>query len=47
MLAESGTHERGREKRRSLLAYIREHPEELRLHSRKLLRQNLHQMSAG
>lgn len=42
MLAESGTRERGREKRRSLLAYIRDHPEELRLHSRKLLRQNLH-----
>ena len=42
-LAESGTHERGREKRRSLLAYVREHPEELRLHSRKLLRQNLGQ----
>jgi hypothetical protein len=44
-LAESGTRERGREKRRSLLAYIREHPEELRLHSRKLLRQNLRQMT--
>lgn len=44
-LVESGTHERGREKRRSLLAYVREHPEELRLHSRKLLRQNLHQMT--
>ena len=44
-LAESGTHERGREKRRSLLAYIREHPEELRLHSRKLLRQNLRRMA--
>jgi hypothetical protein len=41
MLAESGTHERGREKRRSLLAYLREHPEELRLHSPRLLRQNL------
>jgi hypothetical protein len=41
MLSESGTHERGREKRRSLLAYLREHPEELRLHSSKLLRQNL------
>lgn len=45
MLAESGTHERGREKRRSLLAYIRDHPEELRLHSRKLLRQNLRRMT--
>lgn len=43
-LAESGTHERGREKRRSLLAYMREHPEELRLHSRKLLKENLRQM---
>jgi DNA-binding CsgD family transcriptional regulator len=41
-LAESGTHERGREKRRSLLAYVREHPEELRPHSRKLLAKNLH-----
>jgi len=46
-LAESGTHERGREKRRSLLAYVREHPEELRLHSRKLLRQNLRRMTGG
>ncbi len=43
MLAESGTRERGREKRRSLLAYLREHSEELRLHSPKLLRQNLRQ----
>jgi hypothetical protein len=42
-LPESGTHERGREKRRSLLAYVREYPEELRLHSRKLLMQNLRQ----
>lgn len=42
-LAESGTHERGREKRRSLLAYVRERPEELRLHSHKLLQQNLRQ----
>ncbi|HJU08882.1 MAG TPA: hypothetical protein VJ727_10435 [Rhodanobacteraceae bacterium] len=41
-LAESGTRERGREKRRSLLAYVREHPEELRPHSRKLLQKNLH-----
>jgi len=40
--AGSGTHERGREKRRSLLAYVREHPEELRPHSRKLLAKNLH-----
>jgi len=46
-LAESGTHERGREKRRSLLAYVREHPEELRLHSRKLLSQNLRAMSGA
>ncbi|HKZ10432.1 MAG TPA: hypothetical protein VJL61_06975 [Rhodanobacteraceae bacterium] len=44
-LAESGTRERGREKRRSLLAYLREHPEELRLHSRKLLRRNLRRMT--
>ena len=42
-LAEPGTHERGREKRRSLLAYVRDHPEELRLHSRKLLAKNLHE----
>jgi len=42
-LAESGTRERGPEKRRSLLAYVREHPEELRLHSRKLLGKNLHE----
>ena len=28
---------RGREKRRRLLAYLREHPEELRPFSRKLL----------
>lgn len=45
MLAESGTHERGREKRRSLLAYLRAHPEELRLHSPRLLGQNLLQMA--
>ncbi|MGH9805714.1 MAG: hypothetical protein ACRD9W_00360 [Terriglobia bacterium] len=42
MHAESGTSERGPEKRRRLLAYVREHPEELRLHSRKLLARNLH-----
>lgn len=40
-VADSGSHERGREKRRSLLAYVREHPEELRPHSRRLLMQNL------
>lgn len=39
--ADSGTNERGREKRRRLLAHLREHPEELRLHSRKLLAENL------
>ncbi|MEO8810455.1 MAG: hypothetical protein ABI386_09445 [Rhodanobacter sp.] len=45
-LAESGTRERGREKKRSLLAYIREHPEELRLHSPKLLTASLHRQPA-
>lgn len=44
-LAESGTHERGREKKRSLLAYVREHPEELRLHSRKLLTESLQRIN--
>jgi len=34
-LADSGTVKRGKEKRRNLLAYLREHPEELRPHSRK------------
>ncbi|MBS0433168.1 MAG: hypothetical protein JSS21_12310 [Proteobacteria bacterium] len=43
--AESGTGERGPEKRRRLLAYVREHPEELRPHSRKLLEQSLHRMT--
>ena len=43
-LAESGTYERGREKKRSVLAHVREHPEELRLHSRKLLTQSLHRL---
>ncbi len=33
--ADSATAERGKEKRRYLLAYLREHPEELRPHSRK------------
>jgi hypothetical protein len=33
--ADGGLAERGKEKRRYLLAYLREHPEELRLHSRK------------
>ncbi len=46
-LTESGASERGREKRRSVLAYVREHPEELRPHSRKLLRQNLGWMTGG
>lgn len=46
-LAESGTSERGREKKRSLLAYVREHPEELRLHSPKLLTENLLRMTSG
>lgn len=32
---DGGTAERGKEKRRYLLAYLREHPEELRPHSRK------------
>ncbi|MEP7186382.1 MAG: hypothetical protein ABI767_11150, partial [Rhodanobacter sp.] len=40
-LPESGTHDRGREKKRSLLAYLREHPEELRLYSPKLLTESL------
>lgn len=39
--ADSGTGERGREKKRRLLAHVRAHPEELRLHSRKLLAENL------
>ena len=34
-LADRDTAERGREKRRYLLAYLREHPEELRPHSRQ------------
>lgn len=42
--AEPGTSERGPEKRRRLLAYLRDHPEELRLHSRKLLARNLQQL---
>ena len=33
--ADGGTSERGKEKKRYLLAYLREHPEELRPHSRK------------
>jgi DNA-binding CsgD family transcriptional regulator len=37
--ANAGTFERGKEKRRRLLAYLREHPEELRPVSRKLLQQ--------
>ncbi len=45
-LAESGTHDRGREKKRSLLAYVREHPEELRLHSPKLLTKSLRQVTS-
>lgn len=45
-LAESGTFERGREKKRSPLAYVREHPEELRLHSPKLLTEGLHQTAS-
>ncbi|MEO6800270.1 MAG: hypothetical protein ABI178_10060 [Rhodanobacter sp.] len=44
-LAISGICERGREKKRSLLAYVREHPEELRLHSPKLLTESLQRMS--
>lgn len=36
---ENGTSERGREKKQHLIAYLREHPEELRPVSRKLLRQ--------
>jgi DNA-binding CsgD family transcriptional regulator len=46
-LAESGTRGRGREKRRTLLAYVRDHPEELRLHSPRLLRQNLRRTVRG
>jgi hypothetical protein len=38
---ESSQHERGKEKRRRLLAYLRDHPEELRPVSRRLLQQNL------
>ena len=45
-LSESGTHERGREKKRSLVAYVRDHPEELRLHSPKLLTESLHRMTS-
>lgn len=45
-LAESGTCERGREKKRSLLAYVREHPEELRLHSPKRLTESLQRMTS-
>lgn len=45
--ADSGTSERGREKRRRLLAYLREHPEELRLHSLKLLTENLQRVSGS
>lgn len=41
--ADGGTSERGKEKRRHLLAYLREHPEELRPHSRKRPRQDLAQ----
>ncbi|MEO8802174.1 MAG: hypothetical protein ABI304_07900 [Rudaea sp.] len=44
--AESGTHDRGREKKRSLLAYVRDHPEELRLHSPKLLIESLQQVTS-
>jgi hypothetical protein len=40
--AQSGASERGKEKKRHLLAYLREHPEELRPVSRKLLRQTPH-----
>lgn len=45
--AESGTHDRGREKKRSLLAYVREHPEELRLYSPKLLTQSLQRVTSA
>lgn len=37
--AENGTSERGKEKKQRLLRYLRDHPEELRPVSRKLLRQ--------
>jgi hypothetical protein len=37
MPGDGGTRERGKEKKQRLLAYIREHPEELRPVSRKLL----------
>lgn len=40
--AQAGTEERGKEKRRRLLAYLREHPEELRPVSKKLLGQQPH-----
>jgi len=38
--AENGTSERGKEKKQRLLAYLRDHPEELRPASRKLLQQD-------
>jgi DNA-binding CsgD family transcriptional regulator len=38
--ARSHAPERTREKKRHLMAYLREHPEELRPHSRKLVKQN-------
>ena len=44
-LAESGTYARGREKKPSLLAYIREHPEQRHPHSPQLLMQNLHHVT--
>ncbi|MEP7098629.1 MAG: hypothetical protein ABI748_13285 [Dokdonella sp.] len=43
--AESGAHDRGREKKRSLLAYVRDHPEELRVYSPKLLTRSLHRVA--
>ena len=39
--ADNGTSERGREKKQRLMGYLREHPEELRPVSRKLLQQRV------
>ena len=43
--ADDGTSERGKEKRRHLLAYLREHPEELRPIARKFLKQTAGQLA--
>ncbi|MEO7050758.1 MAG: hypothetical protein ABI128_03760 [Rhodanobacter sp.] len=41
-LAKSWVHVRGGEKKRNLIAYVREHLGELRLHFPKLLTESLH-----